>query len=430
MLRSHRVSAWSMGSTRRRYLGAVRRYCVSVVVWALSLALPAAVAFQMGTGRDVSPVSLDGNADVDVKSAIQRSVGYLVQACSPRGRFAYLVDIKDGSVSRSYNIVRHAGAIYSLAMYNRFHPDARVVDTMARAAAFMRTVYMSREPRSNELVVWSKAVGFTAKAELGGSGLGLVALTEVARARPGSISVGDLQSLGRSVLSMQRPDGSFFSRYVAGVGPVGEGESLYYPGEAALGLIDFYEVDHSRQWLDAAAKGLSYLAKSRHGLQEIPDDHWALIATAKLLTHYDRAASPASREELIQHVRVTCEAMLSEQVTTSDEPMLIGGFTLDGRTTPTATRLEGLMAAWEFLPRGEAALRARIESSAKLGVAFLLRAEIVSGPFAGGMPAVIPRGTSVVMRDVERESEVRIDYVQHALCAWLWVATQCGSIRT
>ena len=88
------------------------------------------------------------------------------------------------------------------------------------------------------------------------------------------------------------------------------------------------------------------------------------------------------------------------------------------------------MAAWEFLPRGEAALRARIESSAKLGVAFLLRAEIVSGPFAGGMPAVIPRGTSVVMRDVERESEVRIDYVQHALCAWLWVATQCGSIRT
>ncbi len=351
--------------------------------------------------------------------AIGRSVGYLLKACSPHGRFAYIVDTADGGVSRSYNIVRHAGAIYSLAMYNRFHPDAQAVNTMTQAATFLRTVYMSHDSRSNELVVWSKAVGFGTEADLGGSALGLVALTEAARARPGSIPIEDLQSLARFVTSMQRPDGSFFSRYQAGVGPVSGGESLYYPGEAALGLIGLYELDHSRRWLEAAAKGLSYLAKSRQGAKDIPDDHWALIATAKLLPHYDRAASPSSRDELIRHARDICRAMLAEQVTAAHDPRLVGGFTPDGRTTPTATRLEGLLAALEFLPREDTALRTQIETAAKLGVAFLLRAQIVSGPFAGGVPATMPGHKSVVMNAQARESEVRIDYVQHALCAWL-----------
>jgi hypothetical protein len=63
-------------------------------------------------------------------------------------------------------------------------------------------------------------------------------------------------------------------------------------------------------------------------------------------------------------------------------------------------------------------LRKQIEVAAKLGVDFLLHAQIKSGPFAGGMPAVTPRA-SVVMKPSALESEVRIDYVQHALCAWL-----------
>jgi len=171
--------------------------------------------------------------------------------------------------------------------------------------------------------------------------------------------------------------------------------------------------------LDAAAKGLSYLAKSRQGAENIPDDNWALIATAKLLPSFNDAASPASREELIQHARAICEVMLAEQITTADDPRLVGGFTKVGLTTPTATRIEGLLAALEFLPRVDTALRAQIEAAAKRGVEFLLRAQIKSGPFAGGMPAVMPGLLSPVVKAQVLESEVRIDYVQHALCAWL-----------
>jgi hypothetical protein len=66
--------------------------------------------------------------------------------------------------------------------------------------------------------------------------------------------------------------------------------------------------------------------------------------------------------------------------------------------------------ALEFLPKDE--LRTKIEATAGRGIAFLLRMQIDSGPYSGGMPGAF--ATRVL-----DSSEVRIDYVQHALCAWM-----------
>ena len=35
-----------------------------------------------------------------------------------------------------------------------------------------------------------------------------------------------------------------------------DSQVLYYPGEATLGLISLYEIDHSKQWLTAAGVGI------------------------------------------------------------------------------------------------------------------------------------------------------------------------------
>jgi len=187
-------------------------------------------------------------------------------------------------------------------------------------------------------------------------------------------------------------------------------QSLYYPGEAALGFIALYEADHSHEWLTAAGKALGYLAKSRAGLSIVPADHWALIATAKLLPYCEDGGCGVSREELIRHAVQVCESILRDQFKGSASVVLDGAFDPAGRTTPAATRLEGLLAAMEFLPKGE--LRDRIESAIQRGISFLLRAQVTSGSEAGAMPGAI------LSREHD-SSEVRIDYVQHALCAWL-----------
>ena len=61
----------------------------------------------------------------------------------------------------------------------------------------------------------------------------------------------------------------------------------------------------------------------------------------------------------------------------------------------------------EFLPKGQ--LQDRIEAAAGRGISFLLRAQVISGPEAGGVPG------SVLTRERD-SSEIRTDYVQHALC--------------
>jgi hypothetical protein len=314
--------------------------------------------------------------------------------------------------------------MYALGMFNNFHPDSKAVSAMVRASAFLRKNYIGPDARSNTLVVWSKPLPVKSDADLGASGLGLVALTGVEQAQPNTIPLDDLRALGRFVIFLQKSDGSFASKYRADTGPVGDWQSLYYPGEAALGLIALYEIDHSDEWLIAAGRALSYLARSREGAREVPPDHWALIATAKFVPHLDeisvrdRISCCASRTELIAHAARISRSFLTEQIAEAPGAKLNGGFDPGGRTTPTATRLEGLLATLEFLPADAADLRSQIDAAVQRGIAFLLRAQIATGSYAGGMPqTVLDAGSN--SQDVGHGSDVRIDYVQHALSAWL-----------
>jgi hypothetical protein len=112
----------------------------------------------------------------------------------------------------------------------------------------------------------------------------------------------------------------------------------------------------------------------------------------------------------VRHAVQVCQSILRDQFKGSAAVGLDGAFDPSGRTAPAATRLEGLLAALDFLPKGE--LRDKIDVATRRGIAFLLRAQAVSGPEAGGMPGA-------VMTRSHDSSEIRIDYVQHALCAFL-----------
>ncbi len=351
-----------------------------------------------------------------INQAIALSAGYLERTCGPDGKFIYEIDINTGKKSNSYDIVRHAGAMYSLAMLNRSQHDQQAVDAMVRAAAFLRQNYIGPGVRPGQLVVWSEPLARQSEsrhrdAELGATGLGLVALAEVKRVDPKAVPLEELQSLGRFLLFLQKDDGSFISKYREKSGPVQDFESLYYPGEAALGFITLYETDHSRNWLIAAGNALSFLARSRAGLPTVPADHWALIASARLLQYCEQNSCPgSSREGLVNHAIQICNSILHEQFRGSNAVGMDGAFDEVGSTAPVATRLEGLLAALEFLPKD--GLRMKIEAVAARGVAFLLRMQIGSGPYSGGMPGAFAN------RALD-SSEVRIDYVQHAVCAWL-----------
>ena len=363
------------------------------------------------------PASGDGSAraekspsPADISHAIALAGAYLERACGPDGKFTYQVNTISGRPSRSYNVVRHAGAIYALAMLDQAHPDQQAADAMLRAAIYLHRNYVGQGVRPGMLEVWAQPSGKGSNADLGATGLGLVALAAVKKTDPDSIPIEQLQALGRFLLFLQNADGSFINRYNADTGPVADSDILYYPGEAALGLLSLYELDHSQIWLNAASKALAYLANSTKKLTVVPADHWALIATAKLLPYCEHVGCPVSREDLLHHASQICVSILRDQISNPAIPSVDGAFDTEGRTTPTATRMEGLLAALEFLPLGQQ--RTEVKTSVDRGIAFLLRSQVVSGWYAGGLP-----GESPLL--APGASEIRIDYVQHALCAWL-----------
>jgi hypothetical protein len=346
-----------------------------------------------------------------VAQAIELAAHYLESNCDENGKFTYLVDPVSGTVSPSYHAIRHAGAIYSLAMLNHSHPDRKAVDTMVRAAAYLRANYIGPDTASNAIALWAKPLPTPSYAELGGAGLGLVALTALNQAQPETVPLADLEGLGRFILFLQNDDGSFNEKYSPETGVDTDYDILYYPGEAALGLIGLYELDHHQEWLDAAGKALAYLVSSRAHFKNMPPDHWALIATARFLPYCQETGCPVSRAELIDHAARICDRILRDQVGSAPDTRRNGAFSTAGQTTSSATRLEGLLAALEFLPEDPGGRRDRIRSAVDRGIAFLLRAQIASGPYAGGVPGALSSATHA--------SDIRIDYVQHAMSALL-----------
>ncbi len=361
-------------------------------------------------------------------NAIKQSANYLKNATHEDGMFEYRINMNPNiKVTRKYNILRHAGTIYAMAMYYNMYPDENILSAVMRAGAYLRDEsILPISDNDNMLAVWSmpeiNGSNNPLQTKLGGTGLGLVALLSIEKIKPGFTPLQKLKELGRSIVYMQKEDGSFYSRYIPSMGGLHDKQQcLFYPGEAALGLLMLYEKDTSAVWLNSAYKALEYLAISRKNSSDIPADHWALLATEKILSFKNSSEVPISRDLLINHAIQICETILHSQNNQPYQPKYDGGFSKDGKTTPSATRLEGLLAALSFLPKN-LEIRDRISASIDRGIAFLIRSQIKEGKYSGAIPRATDRKREIwfINRSFNRNvTEVRIDYIQHAMSAMI-----------
>ncbi|MDO8906322.1 hypothetical protein [Hydrogenophaga sp.] len=385
-------------------------------------------------------------ATQDLASSIHAAAAHLHSSIAPDGRLRYRQHALTGQIIEGrYNVLRHAGSLLALAEYHQTHaPSLAQIEAIDSAFGFLRNCCLAPagvgDETDDRLAVWSppELVGGSrryAVAKLGGAGLTLAALVQWRLVRPEAVAMEEMRALARFIVSQQRADGGFRSLHAHRSGQHDpHWESLYYPGEAALGLVLLHELDRSGGWLVPAMDALRYLARQREGQASQAPDHWALIATARLFaqpaTDLQQALPPGFSWEhapghghvavkaLLQvHAQAVVRHMLGEQGPPT-EACAIGAFTTDGRTTPTATRLEGLVAIAPWLPRAterDAAEHQAVVDAVAAGVTFLRAAQLASGLARGGFSRVSPRCPTT---DV-RAHEVRVDQTQHALSALL-----------
>lgn len=359
-----------------------------------------ALAAQADRPLPISPAAERGSE----REAAGDAARWLASRIRDDGRFRYRSD-SAGRPLPGYNSVRHAGSLWALSAQAEADPAGSVAlrEPATRASRYLEHCCLRPLPgRSDRLALWSSADGDPLEAKLGAAGLALAAWSDRRRRGEPAPTLDELRALAAFIVDQQQSDGRFIAKFVVDA-PDDRWQSLYYPGEAALGLLALARLDGDPQWRAAAAKALLHLAESRSASGDWPPDHWALIATAALLRQPFEPSAP-----LLRQVREIAERLLSAQ-------MADGSFEPLRRSAPTATRLEALLAADAVLGVDDPDLRRRLRAAIGRGSRFLLDIRRLDGAQHGAVPRAALDSTD------PRAGELRIDDTQHALSVWLGV---------
>ena len=379
----------------------------------------------------MSPAIRWDNHQVDLQKlerAIQLGTDYMVRACDEEGRFDYLGHLDpEVIIYPEYNIVRHAGAMMGLAVAHQFKPQDTIRQALLRADRFLKKNCLGPvKDQPDMLAVWSRPevtlVKKEVRAKLGSAGLGLVSLAQLEAIAPGTTSREDLRKLAAFILFMQKGDGSFYAYYVPSKGGRVESvDAMYFAGEAALGLLMLYALDPDPRWLESAGKAIRYLAISQVDKIPTSPDQWVLQAVPRWLPWIEKTSLESSRQQIMTHAVRICQDMLADQDALQKDPRIAGCFARDGITCSTGTCLEGLLGVLECLPDEQRLLKRQIGAGATAGVHFLLKSQVRHGHYAGAWtfitPLLSPDDARLSATYRTQAEEVRIDYIQHPLCA-------------
>lgn len=333
---------------------------------------------------------------------------YLLRIQRRDGEFNYYYDAaEDRFESRRYNIVRHAGTAVALFDLYAATRDSRYNVSARRAMRFLVTRFR-RAPRTQGTYV----LDYDGKAKLGANGLALVALTRQIEILPGNGDRGNAEALARLILALQRKDGSFEMRYTLPGREQTQWESLYYPGEAMLGLIRLYGLNHDARLLNAARRGADYLIGRQRKMTELPADAWFMQALEAL--YYT-----GRERKYVDHAMALAEAMIADQYAEDAPEGFVGGFGPGSpRATPAASRAEGLVAAYRLARRTGDARAAKIAASLRASAMFQLAQQLKADTDGVRNPRVAAGG----FREGLTSMKVRIDYVQHNISSLLSIA--------
>jgi hypothetical protein len=356
--------------------------------------------------------------------AVRRGADYLVRILSPEGRYLYLYHPVDDRADSQYGWLRHAGTTYALLeAYGELRTRAYLV--MAERALSYLKAHLRGDPDS--LGKYALDTNDEEQQKVGGAGLALLAFAEDAKVTGTRGELETMRDLARFILKREYEDGHFRGNadLERETGKKLKREPVYYPGEAVLGLMRLYAIDPQSAYLDAAKRAADWVVHVRDASvsdDEQEHDHWMAYALNEL---YRVAPSP----DYLDHAYKIARAIRKKQHRGVNPPApdWLGTF-YEGQTTPASTRVEAydaVIALSRFAgdggsPRGrnENAEQWLLEPALEVACSMLGQQYDDDDDYWLANPAKANGG----VRESLFVHDVRIDYVQHAMSAWLHLA--------
>ena len=358
----------------------------------------------------------------EVLSAAIGGGKYLVEAVESDGKLVYIYRPKTDEVPKKYNILRHAGTIYSMLELYEITEDRDLLEAADKALKYLFQSFHSQSTDNGiSTVVVERGI-----IKLGGNALAAIALTKYVEVTQDRESIPVILQLGKSIQSVQGESGEFVIQKQSHP----ERESIkfvseYYPGEAILALTRIYTLDPDETWLDSAEAAALYLITVRDrdlSDSQLLHDHWLLYGLNEL---YRYRQNPV----YLNHALRVARAIAHSQNREPDYTDWRGSFYKPPRSTPTATRMEGLCAAYELARDfGEAEDVKLIKEAIALGISFQLQTQF--RPESVLYVKKPQRCLGGFHRSLSN-LEIRIDYVQHnisSLLGWYRIAGESEGV--
>jgi len=361
------------------------------------------------------PKRVDADPEA-IAGAVRAAEAHILAAQEEQGGFRYLLDPfgRSEPPNDSVNLPRQAGTTLVLCELGR---ERRPVRNAIRRALSQLASYERTRGQLSFLSV-SKT-----RAQLGHTALPLVAL---ASCRGNSEHDALIGRLARSMLAMQRDDGSFAPEFLLNAGaPRGEHAPLYAAGQAVLALIlvdQLAAAEPSKLLPERAALS----AAVRRAMDHYATDYWP-SALRSLFFLEENWHCLAARAALTSHRHSEYERFCLDYVAFKSrlildpspgvDPEHAGGYSLSNmlppHSTPTAGFAEALAAAIA-VKRASGRDVSSDQALMRRVLQFLMRQQWSDASCFACAP-----GKEAIGGFSESSSSplIRIDYVQHAMAA-------------
>ncbi len=216
-----------------------------------------------------------------IKGIIDKASHYLKSQVDPTGKFRYGYSPRWNKERNSYNIVRHAGTIYSMIESYEVSPDTGLKDAIERALGYL--IDKNMEVFDN-LVGESRAFVIERKnneLKLGANAASMLALTKYRTVFKDDRYSEITEKLALGIEYFQEEGGGFVHVLnSADLSVKDKYRIIYYDGEAAFALLRLYAIDHKERWLEIITRAFEHYIQNDYWRYH---DHWLSYCSNEIL---------------------------------------------------------------------------------------------------------------------------------------------------
>jgi len=216
------------------------------------------------------------NLDDDyVRGIITEAASYLSRQVRENGAFTYNYYPRFDETPNDYNIIRHAGAIWSMVQAYQISQDETIGKSIKKAIEYMTSqIIYDKEGRA---FLYDETDDEVA---LGGGALAALALTEFTEVFQDNTYLDLCTALGEGICSLQdQSSGEYFHILSKDLVPLEKYRTVYYDGEATFALCRLYGLTGNARFLESAQAAADHFIAAGYTQYH---DHWVSYSMNEL----------------------------------------------------------------------------------------------------------------------------------------------------